>query len=506
MAFFRSDLKRYGRPIEQLRFNRYPGLPAMDATTRAFYERQLPRGIPIARLTKDRERINYYMSPGELLGYQFEMGQLLIGKIGSAYLGHADDRPLTTIAGTRAGKTSTILEPNLYLYSGSMLVLDPKGELSRAARYRRAMGQNVHVLDPFEQTGEATASFNPLAELDPEDPAILDDVASVSNALVPEIEGGGGNAKHFTDSARTLIVGLILIALTLPERERNLVTVRELLCLTYPPLVAKAQQLQREALAKASKEEKKRYFEANSFTMVALLHKMKTIGKPFGRVAAGIANRLEGTPPTERGGIFSSAAVSTDFIDSLLLQRTLRHSDFRLADLRGETPTTIFLCLSVDRMDRHFRWLRLIVQLTCSVLERLGEYPRYRLPILMMLEEFAALGYMPIMERASAYFPGFGLKPWFVLQDVTQLKSIYRSWDSFLGNSGLVQLFANGDRETIDYISRRLGKLVAPWEIETGYAREHQSQLLLMKGQAPAAALRLSHQEVEQIRQRPTRG
>jgi hypothetical protein len=82
------------------------------------------------------------------------------------------------------------------------------------------------------------------------------------------------------------------------------------------------------------------------------------------------------------------------------------------------------------------------------------------------------------------------------------LKSIYRSWDSFLGNAGLVQLFANGDGETIEYLARKLGKLVAPWGLETGFAREHESQLLLMKGKAPAAALRLSHKAVERIRQR----
>jgi type IV secretion system protein VirD4 len=52
---------------------------------------------------------------------------------GSRFIGHLDDRPQITIAGARAGKTSTVLEPNLYVYPGSMLVLDPKGELARSA-------------------------------------------------------------------------------------------------------------------------------------------------------------------------------------------------------------------------------------------------------------------------------------------------------------------------------------------------------------------------------------
>ena len=59
----------------------------------------------------------------------FVPGQIILGKFAGRFLGYLDDRPQITIAGARAGKTSTVLEPNLYLYPGSMLVLDPKGEL-----------------------------------------------------------------------------------------------------------------------------------------------------------------------------------------------------------------------------------------------------------------------------------------------------------------------------------------------------------------------------------------
>ena len=65
-------------------------------------------------------------------------------------LGRDDDRHVVTVAGSRAGKSSTVLIPNLLRYPGSVLVLDPKGELARAtAAQRRRMGQRVYVLDPF---------------------------------------------------------------------------------------------------------------------------------------------------------------------------------------------------------------------------------------------------------------------------------------------------------------------------------------------------------------------
>jgi type IV secretion system protein VirD4 len=154
-------------------------------------------------------------------------------------------------------------------------------------------------------------------------------------------------------------------------------------------------------------------------------------------------------------------------------------------------------------MERHSRWLRLIVQLACTVLEGFGPYPRARPPILFMMEEFATLGHMEIMERAAAYFPGFGVKLWVILQDITQLQRYYKTgWETFLGNAGLLQLFANGDEETLRYAAGRLEKLIAPFELRTAFSRQRFSQLLLMEGMPPAAALRLGHDDVEMIRER----
>jgi type IV secretory pathway TraG/TraD family ATPase VirD4 len=169
--------------------------------------------------------------------------------------------------------------------------------------------------------------------------------------------------------------------------------------------------------------------------------------------------------------------------------------------LRSNRPTTIYLCLPVGRMESHFRWLRTIVQLACTVLEQMGAYPRDRTPILFMMEEFATLGHMDIMERAAAYFPGFGVKLWAILQDCTQLERHYKaSWETFLGNAGLVQCFANNDQTTLNYIAQRLERLIMPFELRTAFSRTQFSQLLMFEGEPPAAAIRLEHEDVASIR------
>ena len=492
-----TEREKWASPFALSQLQAHLGLPAMDARSRELFELQLPRGVLVPRFTGDRPPVNYWMPPVGLLRYAYAPGHIILGKLAGQYLGHLDDRPMVTIAGARAGKTSTILEPNLYLYPGSMLVLDPKGELARTARLRRALGHNVHVLDPFGQTDEPTASFNALEELDPDDWTIVDDVASITQALI--VDEGDARSKHWNDSARTLLQGIILLTLTLPEEERNLVTVRQLLSLTYPPLV----HLVTEATRAAAKEGPldKEYYDENRMAVQALLRAMSRAGDRFGGILAAIGNRFLGTPQTERGSIFSTAAAQTDFLDSLPLRAMSRESDFWLDELRGDRPMTIYLCLPVGRMESHYRWLRLVVQMACTVLEKLGTYPRDRSPILFMMEEFATLGHMEIMERAAAYFPGFGVKLWAVLQDVTQLQRHYHSsWETFLGNAGLVQCFANGDQATLTYIAERLERLIQPFELRTAFARQRFTQLLMFEGEPPAAAVRLEHEDVATIR------
>jgi type IV secretion system protein VirD4 len=493
---FRSERQKYRIPAHAVTLGSHTSLAALDIRSRELYELGLPRGVLMGRLQPDRERINFWMSAAHLMRHRFRPGQLILGKFSDQLLGHMDDRPIITIGPARTGKTSSVVEPNLYTYPGSMLVLDPKGGLSHLAALRRALGHDVYRLDPFGASVEPSSSFNPLSELDPDDLAIVDDVALIANALVPS--DGDPKSRHWDDNARKLITGILLLALTMPKSERNLVTVRELLCLNHPLLQGAASRLGARRGFRPSTEK--------NLMLEALLHCLKRLGRRYGGTAANIGERYLNMPEGERGNIVSTAATHTDFLDSLLLRRTLLRSDFRLDALRSDRPTTVFLCLPVGRVEPHARWLRLIVQLACIVLERMGAYPRGRAPVLFLMDEFATLGNMPYMEHAAAYLPEFGIKLWAMLQNLTQLQANYKTgWETILGNAGVLQFFANGDGETLRYIESRTGKLIAPFEMRTAFSRERQSQILLMAGLPAAAALRLEHADVALIRARAER-
>ena len=146
---FPTEREKWASPFALSNPQSHLGLPGLDDRSRELYEKMLPRGVLAPRFVPDRPPVNYWMPPHELARHAYVPGQIILGKFSGHFLGHLDDRPLITIAGARAGKTSTVLEPSIYLYPGSMLVLDPKGELARTATLRRALGHDVYVLDPF---------------------------------------------------------------------------------------------------------------------------------------------------------------------------------------------------------------------------------------------------------------------------------------------------------------------------------------------------------------------
>ena len=109
-------------------------------------------------------------------------------------------------------------------------------------------------------------------------------------------------------------------------------------------------------------------------------------------------------------------------------------------------------------MATHYKWLRVMINLAMTVFEREPVIPSP--PVLMVLEEFPVLDHMRAIEVAAGQIAGFGVKLWTILQDLTQIQRLYReSWETFIGNAGIVTFFGNSDATTLDYVSRKLGMM-----------------------------------------------
>lgn len=401
-----------------------------------------------------------FFTKAQLLGaasLDYARGKLFLGRLDQKMIGIADGRHIVTLAGSGGGKSVCSLIPNLMLYEGSTLVLDPKGELAAATARHRAekLGQRVLVLDPWAASGESTKpyrlddngnplGFNPLEELAKGDPDnLIDDADMIADALIIPAKG----EAHWTDSARALVRALILWLVLSDDDERG----GPLSIALLPTLIAKLAETVRAQDEKGGTDKPK----------TSLLDVLAgfDLGGACPEVQSVINNQgqmMLGTSPKERASILSTARTQLAFLESPQLGRALAKSMLGLPDLKREA-CTVYLCLPASRMGTHSRWLRLIVNLAIAAMER--EPTKPPLPVLFMLEEFAALGHMRALENAVAYMRGFGVKLWAVLQDLGQLKQHYKeSWETFLGNAGVLQAFSVNDDTTSSYLSKRLGQ------------------------------------------------
>jgi type IV secretion system protein VirD4 len=305
----------------------------------------------------------------------------------------------------------------------SILCIDPKGENARVAVRARERFGPVFVLDPFGVSVVSSSAFNPLDGMDEDSPDLAEDAALLADALVYDPPGQVGEA-HWNEEAKALIAGVILYVIFHEESERqNLVTVRELLTATPEAFAAMLSAMQKSRCA--------------------------------GGLVARAANRHVGKTGREAAGVLSSAQRHTHFLDSRRMVGVLDRSDFRFEDLKDRV-CTVFLVLPPDRLGTHSRWLRLLVAQAIGALARATARPDK--PVLLLLDEFAALGRLEPLEQAFGLMAGYGLQLWPILQDLHQLWSVYgERAGTFLSNAGLIQIFNVGDVETAGWVSKSIG-------------------------------------------------
>ncbi|RAP43224.1 hypothetical protein BYZ73_00495 [Rhodovulum viride] len=372
----------------------------------------------------------------------------------SLEIGLRDDRHHLMVGGSRAGKTRTVLSPNLKRYPGSVAATDPKGELTTATLAHRSapleeggLGQTCHVMDPYNVSKlppERWATFNALDLVDNDDEQAVDVAASLADMMI--VRANPEN-EHFDDSARMFVQGLVLFVAETHhgKASRNLVTVRDY-------LMAGAPLEQKRNAAEIS--------DADSLTPFLYLLEMMRRSEAFDGVVAGAAESLLTMGDRERGSVLSTARRSMEFLGRRPMRRALASSSFDLDTVKTDSNgVTLYLCLPPQRMHDCGRFLRLMMGMLVERIYAIEEPPATGHPVLVLLEEFPVLGHMPVIEQAAGYAAGFGLKLLIVIQDLTQLQRHYREgWETFIGNAGCIQAFGNNDQTTLDYLSKKLGE------------------------------------------------
>lgn len=362
---------------------------------------------------------------------------------------YGGERNLLVLGPNGSGKGMRLLVPNLLQSVGkSIVVIDPKGELAAiTAPFRRSLGPVV-IVNPFGVLTDIPGyedlhsdGFNPLASLDPADPSFNVKASLIVEALMPV----AGHDPHWDESARSLGAATIMHEVIETRRVGqvpSMARVRELLCVPN------------------AKADESNGMQGEGIPRLALSWLESEI--------AGLRNKAGQFVnwSREKESIASTAMRHTDPFDDPEIANDLARGTFDFAELKRR-PCTVYLILPPEMMQRHARWLRLLLTMALSAVmhpRRPGE-PR----VLFMIDEFAALGHLAIIETVWALVRGYGIQIMPVLQDLNQLKTIYgdRS-ETFIGMAGAVASFGSNDRTTTEWLSWRAGdrtELVASYSV-----------------------------------------
>lgn len=333
-------------------------------------------------------------------------------------VGWKDDRHMITVAGSRAGKGRSGVIPNLYVYGGSVICVDPKGENARLTAEWRArpvaeggLGQEVYVLDPFRTANvpeRLRATFNPLWMVNLKDLDALEQVGAIAESIV--IPGDAKDA-HWDDSARDLIESLILHVLTWPRyiSERNLQTVRRLLINGDQDAVNQTSSSQTQAtiIFPGSLRGGPDPNDPDTVGAFDVLLRSMLQNSAFAGAISGQAQNLLNMGPEERGSVLSTARRNTKFLDGSAIPSALQKSQYNF-DMkqfkRSPRGATVYLCLPARYMATHSRWLRLVINSLMTEVER---SPSKRdNPILAVLDEFPVLGPLKNSKPPLGIWPG----------------------------------------------------------------------------------------------------
>jgi len=344
----------------------------------------------------------------------------------------AGDAHVLLAAPTRSGKGAGFVIPNLLDWPGSAVVLDVKGEnYLQTSGYRAEHGQQVLLFDPESPD---SCRWNPLHRVSRDAACQARDLQRLAAALYPRRT----DAEAFwIQQARELFVGAAQFALETRGGAATFGQVRRFL--DGPDLAGRIC----DSLAGDN-------------------------GRSAG-VSEGCANRLTrwASAGSEglRAGILATAAERLLLWSEPLLERATSASDFRLAELRRQR-ISLYLRVSPGALTRLAPVLRLLLEELLQVnAEGLPALPgEESVPVLLLLDEFPALGRIPALERAIAYMAGYGIRCCIVAQSEAQLQAVYGEVGArtLIENCAVRLHFAPRSSAEAAQLSAALGTVLVP--------------------------------------------
>lgn len=352
------------------------------------------------------------------------------------YLVHGGPEHILCFAPTRSGKGVGLVVPTMLSWSDSVVCNDIKGELWALTSGWRSKSLKSKVIR-LEFSSLNSAHWNPLDEIRIGTEYEVGDAQNLAMLIVdPDGKGLDGPDGHWKKTAFALYTGLILYVLYEAQNplskieNANLHTIDNILSDKSRPI---------KELWTAMKE------HSNAI------------------VSAAGTDMLD-RPDDEGGSVLSTVKSNLSLFRDPIVAKNVENSDFSVRDLMHyEKPVSLYLISQPSDKGRIRPILRIFVCMCMRLLADKMEFKNgqaiktYKHRLLMMLDEFPALGKMDIVQESLAFVAGYGIKCYLITQDLGQLYSAYGKDESITSNCHIQNCFPAIKDDTCEYISKMTG-------------------------------------------------
>ena len=394
---------------------------------------------------------------------------VFLGRFGEHYL--RDDGPhhVLAVAPTRSGKGVGLVVPTLLSWKGSTVVHDIKGENWQLTSGWRQRGSHCLKFDP---THADCARFNPLLEVRKGANEVRD-AQNIADILI-DPEGARDIDSHWQTTANALLVGAILHVLY-AEPEKTLARVGRLLADPDRPITD---------------------------TLIAMMttNHLGTDDAPCVHpTVAAKAREVWNKDLPERSGVVSTAVSLLSLYADPIVAAATAASDWQVSDLiEADWPVSLYLVVPPSDLSRTRPLMRLVLnQIARRLTEQLDHArDQPRPPLLLMLDEFPALGRLDFFETSLAYLAGYGIRAVMIAQSLNQIEKAYGANNAIMDNCHVRVAFAANDERTAKRLSDALGtktelraqrnlagKRLAPWLTNTSVSEQEVARPLLTPGE-----------------------
>jgi len=395
---------------------------------------------------------------------------VFLGCYDQHYLRHDGPEHVIAFAPTRSGKGVGLVIPTLLSWTGSAVIHDIKGENWKLTAGWRARFSHALLFNP---TDVRSAHYNPLLEVRRGEFEVRD-VQNIADILV-DPEGALERRNHWEKTSHSLLVGAILHVLY-AEEEKTLARVATFL------------------------SDPQRTFVDTLKRMMSTNHIGTREAPLVHPVVASAAREVLNKSDNERSGVLSTAMSFLGLYRDPTVAEVTSRCDWRIADLTdGERTVSLYLVVPPSDISRTKPLIRLILnQIGRRLTERLDEEQGrgHRHQLLMMLDEFPALGRLDFFETALAFMAGYGIRAFLIAQSLNQIDNAYGEHNSILDNCHIRVAFSTNDDRTARRVSEALGTAteqramrnyaghrLAPWLSHVMVSRQETARPLLTPGE-----------------------